>query len=49
MRRLIAAVAATDKDGVTGKIAFDENGDTLNKAITVYRVEAGEWKPYIIP
>lgn len=46
---IIAAVAATDKEGVTGKVAFDKNGDTLNKAITVYRVEGGEWKPYIIP
>ncbi|HET6351262.1 MAG TPA: branched-chain amino acid ABC transporter substrate-binding protein [Coriobacteriia bacterium] len=46
---VIAAVAATNMDGVTGKVAFDKNGDTLNKAITVYRVEGGEWKPFIIP
>lgn len=46
---IIAAVAATNKDGVTGKVAFDANGDTLNKAITVYRVEGGEWKPFIVP
>lgn len=46
---IIAAVADTDKEGVTGKVAFDKNGDTLNKAITVYRVESGKWAPYIIP
>ncbi|TLM99126.1 MAG: branched-chain amino acid ABC transporter substrate-binding protein [Actinobacteria bacterium] len=46
---IIAAVAATDMEGVTGQVKFDQNGDTLNKAITVYRVESGEWKPFIIP
>jgi len=45
----IAAVAATDMDGVTGKVAFDANGDTTNKAITVYRVEGGTWVPFIVP
>ncbi len=46
---IIAAVAATDMEGVTGQVKFDANGDTLNKAITVYRVEGGAWKPFIIP
>jgi branched-chain amino acid transport system substrate-binding protein len=46
---IIAAAAATDMEGVTGRVAFDVNGDTLNKAITVYRVEGGEWKPFIVP
>jgi len=46
---VIAAVAATDMDGVTGKVAFDANGDTTNKAITVYRVENGAWVPFIVP
>jgi len=45
----IAAVAATDMDGVTGKVSFDEKGDTTNKAITVYRVEGGAWVPFIVP
>ncbi|MCL2024762.1 MAG: branched-chain amino acid ABC transporter substrate-binding protein [Coriobacteriia bacterium] len=30
-------------DGVTGEISFDENGDTNNKIISLYRVEDGEW------
>jgi len=46
---IIAAVAATDMEGVTGKVAFDANGDTVNKAITVYRVEGGAWKDFIVP
>jgi branched-chain amino acid transport system substrate-binding protein len=40
---IIAAVAATDSEGVTGKLAFDGKGDTLNKAITLYTVRDGAW------
>lgn len=46
---VIKTVAATDYDGVTGKIAFDENGDTLNKAITTYQVKGGKWVPVVLP
>ena len=31
-------------DGVTGKVAFDEYGDTTSTVLTVYRVEGGEWE-----
>ncbi|MCH0562749.1 MULTISPECIES: branched-chain amino acid ABC transporter substrate-binding protein [unclassified Streptomyces] len=31
-------------DGVTGKVSFDEYGDTTNKQLTVYAVENGAWK-----
>lgn len=31
-------------DGVTGKVSFDEYGDTTNKQLTVYKVEGGAWK-----
>ena len=45
-KAIIAAVAATDLEGVTGQVKFDANGDTLNKAITVYVVGAdGTWGP----
>jgi branched-chain amino acid transport system substrate-binding protein len=43
-KAIIAAVAKTDFEGVTGKVQFDANGDTTNKAITVYVVGAdGTW------
>ncbi|HEV3365104.1 MAG TPA: branched-chain amino acid ABC transporter substrate-binding protein [Acidimicrobiia bacterium] len=32
-------------DGVTGKVAFDEFGDTKTRILTVYKVDAGAWKP----
>ena len=30
-------------DGATGKVAFDEFGDTTTKVLTVYKVEDGKW------
>ncbi len=30
-------------DGATGKVAFDEFGDTTTKVLTVYKVEGGKW------
>jgi len=46
---IIAAVAATNMEGVTGAVAFDDKGDTTNKAITTYQVEKGAWVPKIVP
>jgi branched-chain amino acid transport system substrate-binding protein len=40
---LIAATAATDFDGVTGPVSFDEFGDTTNQAVSLYKVESGAW------
>jgi branched-chain amino acid transport system substrate-binding protein len=34
-------------DGVLGTTQFDEKGDTVNKTITLFRVENGEFKPYV--
>jgi branched-chain amino acid transport system substrate-binding protein len=34
----------TKHDGVTAPIAFDDKGDLTGGAITVYRIEKGEWK-----
>jgi branched-chain amino acid transport system substrate-binding protein len=39
------AVQKTNFDGVTGKVAFDEFGDTTSRILTVYKVESGAWKP----
>lgn len=45
-KAIIAAVAASNFEGVTGKVQFDAKGDTTNKAITVYVVGAdGKWGP----
>ncbi len=46
---IIANVAKTDTEGVTGKISFDANGDTTNKAITVYKIEGEEFVPFVVP
>lgn len=43
---IIDAVAATDYDGVTGKVSFDKLGDTTNKAISTYIVKDGKFEPY---
>lgn len=41
------AVQETSFDGVTGKVAFDEFGDTTTRILTVYQVEQGAWKPQL--
>ncbi len=40
----IDAMANVSFDGVTGKVAFDQYGDTTSKVLTVYEVQGGEWK-----
>ena len=37
---VINAVKNTSWDGVTGHQAFDSNGDTTNKAISIYKLAA---------
>ncbi|WP_143568877.1 bifunctional serine/threonine-protein kinase/ABC transporter substrate-binding protein [Streptomyces amritsarensis] len=37
------AVARLAFDGVTGRVAFDANGDTVNRTLTVYGVKGGTW------
>ncbi|MGW3075922.1 MULTISPECIES: ABC transporter substrate-binding protein [unclassified Kitasatospora] len=37
------AVQNVSFDGVTGKVSFDEFGDTTNKQLTVYTVKDGKW------
>jgi branched-chain amino acid transport system substrate-binding protein len=41
----IDAVQKVSFDGVTGKVAFDEFGDTTTKVLTVYQVKDGAWAP----
>ncbi|MGW1891909.1 branched-chain amino acid ABC transporter substrate-binding protein [Streptomyces sp. NPDC002004] len=42
--QITAAVQKTSFDGISGKISFDQYGDTTNKQLTVYQVTKGEWK-----
>ncbi len=39
----IDAMGKVSFDGATGKVAFDEFGDTTTKVLTVYKVEGGKW------
>ncbi|MFI1286449.1 ABC transporter substrate-binding protein [Streptomyces sp. NPDC020858] len=41
--KLPQAVARSAFDGATGRVAFDGNGDTVNRRLTVYAVNGGNW------
>ncbi|MEU8518473.1 branched-chain amino acid ABC transporter substrate-binding protein [Streptomyces sp. NBC_01216] len=41
--KVTEALGKVSFDGVTGKVSFDEFGDTTNKQLTVYKVEGGKW------
>jgi branched-chain amino acid transport system substrate-binding protein len=41
----IDALGKVAFDGVTGKVAFDQYGDTTSKVLTTYKIEAGKWAP----
>ncbi|MFD7627246.1 branched-chain amino acid ABC transporter substrate-binding protein [Streptomyces sp. NPDC059851] len=41
--KVVEALSKVSFDGVTGKVSFDEYGDTTNKQLTVYKVEGGKW------
>lgn len=43
--RVIDDVQAVNTTGVTGRLAFDNFGDTLNKVVTIYRVQSGAFVP----
>ncbi|MER7915229.1 MULTISPECIES: branched-chain amino acid ABC transporter substrate-binding protein [unclassified Streptomyces] len=42
--KVVDAVQHNSFDGISGKISFDEFGDTTNKQLTVYQVVNGAWK-----
>ncbi|MGA5129201.1 branched-chain amino acid ABC transporter substrate-binding protein [Streptomyces olivoreticuli] len=42
--KVTAAMSKISFDGVTGKVSFDEFGDTTNKQLTVYQVKGDAWK-----
>lgn len=41
--KVAEAVGKVDFEGVTGKVSFDEFGDTTNKQLTVYEYKDGAW------
>ncbi|HEY9371153.1 branched-chain amino acid ABC transporter substrate-binding protein [Streptomyces sp.] len=41
--KVTEAMAKVSFEGVTGKVSFDEYGDTTNKQLTVYQVKNGAW------
>ncbi|MEU6251687.1 branched-chain amino acid ABC transporter substrate-binding protein [Streptomyces sp. NPDC047043] len=42
--KVVDEVQKSDFEGISGKVSFDEYGDTTNKQLTVYQVESGKWK-----
>ena len=42
--KVVDAVQKSDFEGITGKVTFDQYGDTGNKQLTVYQVTNGVWK-----
>ncbi|MHA6794112.1 branched-chain amino acid ABC transporter substrate-binding protein [Pseudonocardia bannensis] len=42
---LIDAVQQTNLDGASGKVAFDQYGDTTNKLLTIYSVQGDDFAP----
>jgi len=42
--KVLAELPRTDHQGVTGPIRFDAKGDTLDGAVTLYRVKDGAWQ-----
>ena len=43
----IDAMSKVSFDGVTGKVSFDEYGDTTSRVLTVYEVADGAWAPKV--
>ena len=42
--KVVDAVQKSDFEGISGKVSFDQYGDTENKQLTVYQVTNGAWK-----
>lgn len=41
----VSAMSKVSFDGATGKVAFDQYGDTTSRVLTVYQVKSGAWAP----
>lgn len=42
--KYLPELAATQFDGITGKIAFTENGDLKDGVVTIYTIKGGKWE-----
>ncbi|MFD4833258.1 branched-chain amino acid ABC transporter substrate-binding protein [Streptomyces uncialis] len=42
--KVVEEVGKSNFEGITGKVSFDEYGDTGNKQLTVYQVKSGKWE-----
>jgi len=42
---IVAAVQSANTNGATGKISFDQYGDTTNKVLTMYVIKNQKWTP----
>lgn len=42
--RVVEALRNVSFEGVTGRVSFDEYGDTTNRRVSVNRVEKGSWR-----
>lgn len=45
-KAIMEQVAKTDLEGVTGRVSFDDKGDTTNQTTVLYTVSRGSWVPY---
>jgi branched-chain amino acid transport system substrate-binding protein len=41
--KVVAAVRAIDRAGVSGRVAFDQQGNLKDPAFTIYQVRGGKW------
>jgi len=41
--KYLPELAKTDRNGITGRIIFDEKGDIKNGAVTLYQIKGGDW------
>ena len=39
----VEAVGKVDFEGASGRVAFDEYGDSVSRVLTVYKVTEGKW------
>jgi branched-chain amino acid transport system substrate-binding protein len=41
----VDAMSKVSFEGASGKVGFDQYGDSVTRVLTAYKVDGGEWKP----